>query len=271
MTVIATMITRSGTAHATDSLLTTRGMDGERVPVETEEAKVVAVRQFRGALAYWGYAGTGSGVRTVDWLRERVVEAAGVGSPEDFAGWLADLLEAWLRTQGVANDARYGVGVHFSAYERIGDYWVPELFLISNFADPNYTSLRPGGVGYSRETFSTITGVLRSPDDGQPDRRLHVHGFLQEGKWLRFNNGDPRLFNPTAEALRVMLELAKQRGVLAELDATRLRRWTRLPVEIVSQMQREFYRAGVRVVGGRIHDLAVTPAGEYSSDSGDAD
>ena len=45
MTVIATMIGRSGTAHATDSLLTVRGKTGERVVVE--------LTRFRGHLTIW--------------------------------------------------------------------------------------------------------------------------------------------------------------------------------------------------------------------------
>lgn len=270
MTVIATMIARSGTAHATDSLLTTRGAGGERVAVESEETKVIAVRHFRGALAYWGYAGSANGTRTVDWLRDRAAQATQHNTPEEFAGSLARQLQGWLQSQGVAMDARFGIGVHFTAYERVGDYWVPELFLISNFAEL-YTSLRGTGVGYSRETFATVTGVPRSPEDRQPDRRRRVHEFLQQGNWFRFNNGDPVLFNPTADALAVMLDLARARGALAELNVTRLRHWTRLPVEMVGELQRKFYRPEVRIVGGRIHDLAVTPLGEYSSDSGDTD
>jgi hypothetical protein len=271
MTVIATMMTRSGTAHATDSLLTTRGPGGKRLPVESRETKVIPVRHFRGALAYWGYAGDDSGARTVDWLRDRAAEASQHNSAEVFAADLARRAEAWLRSRGVARDPRYGLGIHFTAYERVRDYWIPELFLVSNFEDPNYSALRPGGVGYSRETFSTVSGIPRTPEDRQPEGRLRVHEFLQQGGWLRFNNGDPLLFNPTAMSLETMLELAQARGVLAEIDLTRLLHWTRLPVEMVGELQEKFYRFGVAVVGGRIHDLAITPLGEYLSSSGNAD
>lgn len=271
MTVIASMMTRSGTAHATDSLLTTRGPGGERVPVESQETKVVPVRHWRGALAYWGYAGDASGARTVDWLRDRAAEAGQHASAEAFAADLARQAEAWLRAKGVALDPRYGLGIHFTAYERVNDYWIPELFLVSNFEDPNYSALRPGGAGYSRETYGTVAGVARTPEDRQPERRLRVHDFLQRGGWLRYNNGDPLLFNPTAMSLELMLALARDRGVLADIDISRLRHWTRLPVEMVGELQQKFYRPGVVIVGGKIHDLAVTPLGEYSSGSGDAD
>jgi len=269
MTVIASMVARSGTAHATDSLLTIRGPNGDTVPIEQEETKVIPVQCFRGALAYWGYAGDLSGTRTVDWLRDHASEATKHQTPEMFAGWLAQQLQAWLLSMGVASDTRHSIGVHFTAYEHVEDYWIPELFLISNFEDPSYARLRPCGVGYSRETFSTITGIPRSQDDSEPGRRRVVRAFLDAGRWLRFNNGDPLLFNPTADAVAVLLDLARIRGV-AELDVVRLRQWTKLPVEIVAQMQRSFYRPEVRVVGGRIHDLAVTPTGSYSSKSGDA-
>lgn len=270
MTVIATMIARSGTANATDSLLTTRGRNGERVPVESQETKVVSVRHFRGALAYWGFAGSANGTRTVDWLRDRATEATQHESPEAFADSVARQLQAWLQSQAVATDPRFGIGVHFTAYERVSDYWIPELFLISNFADL-YTSLRATGVGYSRETLSTVTRTPRSPEDRQHDRRLRVHEFLQRGGWLRFNNGDPLLFNPTADAVQRMLDVARARDALAELTVDRVRHWTRLPVEMVAELQGKFYRPEVQVVGGRIHDLAVTPLGVYSSDSGDTD
>jgi hypothetical protein len=267
MTVIATMIAKSGTAHATDSLLTTRGPGGTAVPVETQETKVVPAPRYYGVLAFWGYAGDAKGERTIDWLRERVTESTQFGTAEDFARAVAQQLQAWLVSKGVSRDARYGIGVHFSAYERIGDYWVPELFLISNFED--YSSLRSSGVGYSRETYGTITGIPRSPEDRESDRRMRVHEFLAEGNWLRYNNGDPMLFNTTADAVRLMLDVARVRGALADLDVEHLRRWTRLPVETVATLQRDFYRPEVRIVGGKIHDLAVTPTGEYSSTSGD--
>jgi hypothetical protein len=269
MTVIAAMIAKSGTAHATDSLLTTRGSGGERISVEDQETKVIAVRHFRGALAYWGYAGSVNGTRTVDWLRARAAEAPRFETPEAFAADLATRAQGWLLGLGTAHDPRFGIGIHFSAYERVRDYWIPELFLISNFEDPNYSSLGADGVSYSRETHGTMTGIPRSPEDRLPERRLEVHARLQRGDWLRYNNGDPLLFNPTAIALEVMLELARDRGVLAEIDVVKLRHWTRLPVEFVKELQEKFYRPGVTIVGGRIHDLAVTPLGVYTSGSGD--
>lgn len=269
MTVIAAMIVRSGTAHATDSFLTTRGKDGKLLILEGRATKVIGVRTFRGALAYWGFAGERHGERTADWLVARAVDSKKFATPEEFAAALAAELQVWLTARRVASDPRHGIGIHFTAYERIGDYWIPELFLISNFEDPSYSRLRAGGVGYSRETYSTITGLPRSPQDREPDRRLKVHRFLREGSWLRFNNGEPDLFNPAADATQAMLAIANKRRVLAHIDSTRLRQWTRLPVEMVAQVQRRFLRAGTATVGGRIHDLSVTPGGKYESDSGD--
>ena len=221
--------------------------NGATPVVEDEETKIVPVRKYRGVLAYWGYAGDAGGRRIVDWLRERTAEAADSDSPERFAERLAQKLEAYLKGLGINREPRCGIGLHFSAYERVSNYWIPELFLISNFADVDYASLRPEGVGYSRETYATIAGVGRTLEDRSPDRRMRVHDFLQEDKWLRFNNGDPLMFNPTADGLAVMLLRAAERGALANLDLARLRHFTRLPVEVVARMQTRFYRDGNRV------------------------
>jgi hypothetical protein len=71
MTVVAAIITRTATAHATDSLITEEQHDGTVEAQEWEKAKVVRVDAFRGAMAYWrpGYR-----------ENERVVNLAVVGA-----------------------------------------------------------------------------------------------------------------------------------------------------------------------------------------------
>src|SRR5215831_14873694 len=43
----------------------------------------------------------------------------------------------------------------------------------------------------------------------------------------------------------------------------------RRPVEVVTAIQRDFCAGGKRIGGGRVHDLLITPSGDYSSTSGD--
>lgn len=271
MTVISTLITRAGTVHATDSLLTRLGADGQREPVEWQQTKIVPVRTWRGAMSYWGLAlieGQGS---TVEWLRDRAAEAGDFTSPQYFSEAVAARLNRALAGLPFRRPVDAGIGIHFSAYEWVDDQWIPELFIVSNWLDPNYTALRPGGVGATRETYGSITGQGPRPQDGAAANRLAVSRALRDGMWFRWNNGDPRLYNLAADAIHCMFSELAGRGVLGQPDDVEtLRALTRRPVEVVSEIQRDFCGPGARLVGGRIHDLAITPAGEYSSASGDA-
>lgn len=63
--------------------------------------------------------------------------------------------------------------------------------------------------------------------------------------------------------------LGRRRLLAAFARVETYRRLVRRPVEVVSRTQTEFCPKGSRLVGGKPHDLAVTPGGIYSSDSGD--
>jgi hypothetical protein len=269
MTVISTLITRTGTVHATDSLLTFL-RDGQSEPLEWQQTKIVPVRPWRGAMSFWGLAKINDSWSTLEWLRNQATSAGLFRSPEAFAHELAVSLQndlSQLRFQRIT-DA--GIGIHFSAYERIADRWIPELFLISNWGDTSYTSLRATGVGVSRETYSTVSGQGGNPATTNDEERLKVSAALQAGTWFRYNNGDPRLYNTAANAFHDMIIELVRRGVLRNIDdINTIRSLATRPVEIVSAIQRDFCVPGRRVVGGRIHDLAVTPTGAYSSASGD--
>jgi hypothetical protein len=165
-----------------------------------------------------------------------------------------------------------GVGVHFTVYELVDGHWVPELFLISNWADPQYRSLRPAGVGVTRETYHTIADVAPQAKHRQAGFRLGVHEWLlDEQAMLIYNNGDPLMFNSAASAVLRMLRALARRGNLkrpGEIETYLA--LARRPIEVVSRAQSDFCREGTRVVGGRPHDLAVTPDGRYFSTTGDA-
>lgn len=271
MTVISTVISRSCIVHASDSLITERQPNGTYSITESERTKIIVVREWRGAMAYWGLATFGSW-STFDWLRDRATHTSNFLSAEQFAGATAAQLEKELSKMHFARPTDAGVGIHFTAYEYINDYWVPELFLISNWADPSYTTLRSNGVGASRETYHTITAQPPRDEHRETDCRLQVHAFLQEGKFLIYNNGDPTLFNTAANGLATMFgELARRGRINAPHDIRTHLAIARRPIEIVANAQRDFCGSDMRIVGGRLHDLATTPGGVYSSSTGDAD
>jgi hypothetical protein len=93
----------------------------------------------------------------------------------------------------------------------------------------------------------------------------------QEGAFIIYNNGDPVMFNTAAYAILGMFRALEGRGMLTE--PSRVETYlamARRPIEVVSKVQLDFCREGTRVVGGKPHELAITPNGEYISATGDA-
>ncbi|MCR4304664.1 MAG: hypothetical protein NUV63_10650 [Gallionella sp.] len=271
MTVISTLITRVGTVHATDSLITILKSDGQRDPIEWQRTKIVPVRAWRGAMSYYGLAQIEGCWSTLDWLREQATKASTFATAGRFAYALADALNREIPALPIRREADKGIGIHFSAYEWINGYWIPELFHISNWSDPTYTGLRPTGVGASADMSGAVSNHFPDLVNNEEAKRLAVHQAIQAGVWFQYNNGDPRLFNSAAKAILDMFKELESRGILC--DATNIetiRALTTQPVEMVSNIQHGFCADRTRVVGGRIHDLAITPDGEYFSTSGDA-
>jgi hypothetical protein len=176
-------------------------------------------------------------------------------------------LGAELRRLRLNRRNGYGIGIHFAAYERFSDRSIPELFHISNWKDTSYHELRASGVGYSRDTFSTM--FPGSPRSDLPTERRALHEALQEGRFLQFNNGNPVLFNPVAGAFNAMVSGVALRG-RKRMSADLWRSLARRPVQAVSDVARDFVKREFRAVGGRTRDLVVSATGEYSSTSGDA-
>lgn len=271
MSVISTIITRYCTAHGSDSLITVLHAGGRREGVEWRRSKLVAVPHWRGAMGYWGLAQVGQW-STLHWLRDRAARGSQYSDPETFARGLAADLNTTVTGLSVAHPLDRGIGIHLTVYEWVEGYWIPELFHIRNWATTAYDSLLPQGIVATRETYATFTGsgdFARTGHDA-PKCRKYVHATLQDGRMLIFNNGDPVLFNPAANAIFGMMSELLRRGSLANSNqVATYRRLARRPIEVVSNVQRDFCRSGARAVGGRPHDLAITPNGEYSSDSGD--
>lgn len=273
MTVISAVITRYCTAHASDSLVTELQEDGSHKPIEWKQPKIVAVRPWRGAMAYWGLAKYNAYKwSTFDWLQEQANSAGQYSSAEEFAQRLTEQLNEAISKMRFARPVDAGIGIHLTAYEYIENYWIPELFLISNFTDTSYQSVRPaGGVQLSRETYHTVADAKPETEHREARYRLKVHEYLHRpGGMLIYNNGDPVMFNTAAYAIFGMFRALASREKLSSPD--RVETYlaiARRPIEIVSKAQLDFCEKGARVVGGKPHDLAVTPMGTYTSTTGD--
>jgi hypothetical protein len=285
MTIVSVVMSRYCTAHASDSFISPRLKKSNkyRLKSDDQKTKVVRVLRWRGALSYWGLAGTAlkRGGRyqwswsTLQWLREQAQRADSFSSPEEFANAVAGDLNTLIAAlpYDPGRPLATGIGIHFTAYEYVNHYWIPELFLISNFThDVYHPTLYRDGIHCSRQTYNVIkqieTGqdVASQSEHRDPVFRQYVHQYLQSGKMLIYNNGDPVMFNPVAYAILTLLSTI---ALAASSDPATYRRIARRPIEVVSDIQHDFMHEDKRLVGGRMHDLSVTPKGEYGSDTGD--
>lgn len=270
MTVVSCIIASGCTTHASDSLLTRTKADGETEELEWEDPKLVRVEQFGGVIGFYGFAGMTPERSTLRWLRGQVSKASECKNAQEFAARLARKCEEWLRAEGAPRDRRGGIGMHFTAYEWWDGYWVPELFHVRNWADPHYASVKPEGVVWTRDTYGIIVGADEETRDASAAGRARVREHLVNGGYFRFNNGDPEMYNGIANAVHdggvlVFRRVAGERATLQPAH------WASLclrPVEIVADLQRDFAGAGRRRVGGRPHDVTVTPPREFVSRSG---
>lgn len=210
--------------------------------------------------AYWGLAESTNGWTTHAWLESKAREAPKFDTLDAFAIALhAELDKIMLAVP----QADRGIGIHLMGYEQVGAYWVPELFLVSNYADTTYSKLCC--LHKTRETYHIAFNEQPNERHGEPECRYKVHGFLAEGGMLVFNNGDPFMFNAVARPLFQILKEARERGVLRDADSTdTYRALARIPIETVSKAQRDFFRKDKIRVGGKPHDLVITPDGLVS-------
>jgi hypothetical protein len=239
--------------------------------IEDKLPKLVRVPKFDGIVSYWGLATHGPDWNTLDWLRREANGAGSHNSAENFANHLASSLSAALSHRKYASPLDIGMGLHFTAYERITGYWVPELFLIRNWGDDSCTSIRPGGFEVRRELYGATNNTMqREQSDGTEERRLATHSHLQNGGNYTFANGDPVLFNIVARATFGVLNQLASRG-LSVVPSSRLSHldMVRRPVEFIAKLLQDFARPDTRRVGGKPHDLAVQPGGLYESTTGD--
>ncbi len=268
MTVISTIITKHCTAVASDSLITISQPNGTKKPIEWQKSKIVRVSAFCGSASYWGLAEY-ENWNTYDWLQDQCNGASKFTSLEAFAKALRDSLDKALAKLRFTEQLHGGIGIHLTGYEKVDDYWIPELFLCSNFKDPSYSQLCC--LHLTRESYHTFYEV--QPDDKHREStyRLAVRKELFENDgMLIFNNGDPIMFNPTATAFLQLMKILRKRGLVKNPDDLDIHRsLVKRPIEIITEAQRDFCREDMKIVGGKTHDLVITSAGNYTSRSGD--
>lgn len=279
MTLISALISIRGTAIATDSLITVRNEDDPTSveQVEWETPKLVRLEKFSGTISFWGgfvaeVIFTKRQEKTThkiawtlyEWLCEKCKKI-----PEDtletFVCRLTKDLKAEYTKRGRQNK---GIGLHVTGYEYVDNTFIPELFLISNYVDTSYTTLRE--LSYSRETFHTITDIPSAEEHRNLEYRKTVYSYLVNGGLFIYNNGDPGLFNPVLKATwDSYLDSRNKNRVKEMLELKEFISLIRRPIEFVSKFQTDFFKKDKILIGGRIHDLAVWRDGIYISTSGD--
>lgn len=266
MTVITTLFTNSCTVHASDSLLTTQQPDGSFKSHEFRESKIISVDRYRGAMSYFGLASYGN-FNTHDWLlgqRSNTISK----TAEKYAEFISTELTNTYRQLGILNNFNSGLGIHFSCYECIDGEYFPELFFITNYFTVG--KVNPEGFIYTRDTYKTLKKCAPDPSHRDKQYRMQVKKYINSAGLIWFNNGDSVLFNSAANAIFNAFMTLKSRGYLIQpFGPKECRNLARRPVEIVKNVQRDFCDSKKRLVGGKIHDLSITPNGQYESSTGD--
>jgi hypothetical protein len=265
VTVISTLITRRWTVHASDSFITELQPDGKRKIIESERSKIVKVGKWSGIVSYFGLA-TYEKYKwdTYEWLREKVKTTTEYTTAEEFAIALKEELSSKMGSMRFDRPVDARIGLHFTAYEHIGGYWIPEMYFITN-------STNPPKLGLGRETYHTVVNVAADMKHSEERCRLTVHDYLHsEPNMLIYNNGDPEMFNAAADSIHRAFSMIKKRGTLKETNNLKtFLDLARRPVDLVSEAQLAFVEKDHRTIGGKSHDLGVDSGGNYESTTGD--
>lgn len=278
MTVISALFSKKGIAVATDSMLTAIDPSGGHIYLEWEQSKIISVPKLNACISYWGLAGALKKIpkrnqptewlwQSYEWLKKES-ENPKQNNLEDFSKTIQEKLDKQLSKLNFQKATDKGIGLHIAGLEKIDGYVIPELFLVCNFADPSYQQV--GELGISRNTFHTIAKVPPTPDHSKKEFRFAVKDYLSKGGIISYNNGDPIMFNMVSSTISYGFQIAAHRKVLKTINSVQeMVPIVKRPIEIISKIQKDFYRQDKRMVGGKIHDLCIDNYGNLYSTSGD--
>lgn len=266
MTAISALISKNWLAVASDSLLTEFYPANNLIThSEFRKSKIVPIRKFKAAAAYWGLAKIGNW-RTYDFLRDQAANSNTFETFEDFATNLKDKLNEKLNEFTFSNPVHKGIGIHLVGFEVVNRANIPELFLISNYRDTTYTTI--GDLSISRNLYGTLPSDLRQENLTLQGQREIIIRFLDNNGLFIFNNGDPALFNPAANAIHGMFRIAIERGAILNDNKTIMKLASK-PIDMIKEMQKDFFKKEFIKVGGKIHHLLITERGDFISNTGD--
>lgn len=272
MTVISAVISAHCIAVSSDSFITVYNTSTkESEIIEKKRSKIIRIEKFLGAFSYWGLAAKSkySKWTTYDWLKKISNDSHRFGSLENYATYVRDELDKELKSLKIEKK-KTGIGIHLTGYEDYNGFKIPELFLISNYTDPTYSKV--GELCVSRRLYFTLPDEHKNGNENltQFDKQNLVREYLSNGKMFFFNNGDPAMFNPIFNGYRDAMDLAKTRKLIKDSNDIEIyRNIARRPIEMVTKAQRDFYKKGKIIVGGRVHDLVIEKTnGKFTSTSG---
>ena len=259
MTAVAAILTRQATVHATDSLVTKPAGDGLSRELEGQASKTVPLPALRGAVSFWGRAWLGT-TTTQRWLANWASTLPDGTEPEAAAGRLREALDAELDADADSTEQERGIGLHLTAYEKVRDLWVPELFQLTNYEDPTYRVVLPR-IRLTRETAHTLLDLPKDEADGSEAQRLAVYERLGERVPI-YNNGSTVAYNTASRALWQMMDWLAHQG---RLDIGNLERSlhgiARMPIEWVAAAEEALAGPGRSCVGGTVHSLLIRADG----------
>jgi hypothetical protein len=270
LTAISVLLNQKFISFASDSLITIPKKDGSLEIVETEKPKIVQIPKLRAGIVFWGLSGFGRWSLT-EYLKNMITNNKS-NSLEEFCDELkVGLQNDFDRLKLTKPTPKYGLGVQVAGFERINDYRVPELFLISNFKK----SYLVGSQFFcNRHSFQICTlkfdkkQIQPEAKHREYDYRKKVYDWLAGEEMIITNNGDYEMYTPLVKSLIEQIYLLRKRGVAKPLNDSKIvGALARLPIEIISVLQRDFCKEGSQIIGGKSHDLVITANGEFLQDT----
>lgn len=256
MTVIVAQLQIGKSIHCTDSLLTSE-IDGKRKRASgSGMPKILVCPAFKGAISWWGLVGTETW-NAKEWLIDVIarLEQDKDLTVDSFASSLADELTYLLRESHIERNK--GVGLHFTTLEDFNGEFIPELFLITNYAGMEYQG-GPKFVSH-RQTFHTLSENSDTDYDSHhlPFYRNQVLEYLRQFPMI-YSNGQPRLFGALAPDLKLQLESISQE---------KQRFWQEFPYRIckkIAENHNKEFSYDQRLLGGPFWETTTTHSKTFS-------